>query len=108
MSQATDDTGHGAGIDAQLGMAAMYDLAAPQARYLEILAQGGYVEAMEGLALSFNRANTEYLLRQLMRGERALGFVFVPHVLVAAHIDVSGLQAEPLTCTSKIDKGAYP
>ena len=63
MSQATDDTGHGAGIDAQLGMAAMYDLAAPQARYLELLAQGGYVEAMAGLALSFNRANTEYVLR---------------------------------------------
>ena len=40
MSQATDDTGHGAGIDAQLGMAAMYDLAAPQARYLEIHGPG--------------------------------------------------------------------
>ena len=49
MSQATDDTGHGAGIDAQLGMGAMYDLAAPQARYLELMAQGGFVEAMEGL-----------------------------------------------------------
>ena len=79
MSQATDDTGHGAGIDAQLGMAAMYDLAAPQARYLEILAQGGYVEAMEGLALSFNRANTEYLLRHAdefsSRVEMSLGNV---------------------------------
>jgi hypothetical protein len=38
----------------------------------------------------------EYLQRQLARGERALGFVFVPHVLVAGAIDVSGLQSEPL------------
>ena len=38
----------------------------------------------------------EYLQRQLARGERALGFVFVPHVLVASAIDVSGLQSEPL------------
>jgi hypothetical protein len=35
--------------------------------------------------------HTEYLRRQLGRGERALGFVFVPHVLVASAIDVSGL-----------------
>jgi cytochrome P450 len=51
------------GADAQLGMEAMYDLAAPQKRYLELLAEGGYVDAMEGLALSFNRSNTEYVLR---------------------------------------------
>ncbi len=51
------------GADAQQGMMAMYDLAAPQERYLELMAQGGYVEAMEGLGLSFNRANTEYVLR---------------------------------------------
>ena len=56
MSEAT-------GADAQQGMMAMYDLAAPQETYLELLAQGGYVEAMEGLGLSFNRANTEYVLR---------------------------------------------
>jgi hypothetical protein len=37
-----------------------------------------------------------YLRRQLARGERALGFVFVPHVLVAAPIDVSGLKSEAL------------
>ena len=37
-----------------------------------------------------------YLRRQLARGERALGFVFVPHVLVAAPIDVSGLESEAL------------
>jgi len=38
----------------------------------------------------------DYLRRQLARGERALGFVFVPHVLVAAPIDVSGLESEAL------------
>jgi hypothetical protein len=35
--------------------------------------------------------HTDYLLRQQSRGEPALGFVFVPHVLVAAPIDISGL-----------------
>ena len=40
--------------------------------------------------------HTEYLLRQRARGERALGFVFVPHVLVAGPIDISGLAPEPL------------
>ena len=35
--------------------------------------------------------HTEYLLRQFRRGEYALGFVFIPHVLVAAPIDISGL-----------------
>jgi hypothetical protein len=38
------------------------------------------------------RLHTEYLLRQLARGERALRFVFVPHVLVASPIDISGLE----------------
>ena len=37
------------------------------------------------------KLHTEYLLRQLGRGERALGFVFIPHVLVASSIDVTGL-----------------
>jgi len=41
--------------------------------------------------------HTEYLLRQQSRGEYALGFVFVPHVLVAAPIDISGLVPVPLT-----------
>jgi hypothetical protein len=46
----------------------------------------GYHEATEVPA-----PHRQYLLRQKARGERALGFVFVPHVLVAAAIDVSGL-----------------
>jgi hypothetical protein len=45
---------------------------------------------------SVPQLHTEYLLRQLARGERALGFVFVPHVLVAGSIDVSGLAPVPL------------
>ena len=36
-------------------------------------------------------AHREYLLRQKVSGERALGFVFVPHVLVAGAIDLVGL-----------------
>ena len=40
--------------------------------------------------------HTEYLLQQLKRGERALGFVFIPHVLVASEIDVSGLVAREI------------
>jgi hypothetical protein len=39
--------------------------------------------------------HTKYLLHQRSRGEFALGFVFVPHVLVAAPIDISGLHLEP-------------
>jgi len=43
--------------------------------------------------------HTEYLLRQLSRGERALGFVFIPHVLVASAINVSGLVARDIAGT---------
>lgn len=49
--------------DAALAMDVMLNLAAPQQRYLDLIAQGGYVEAMEGFGLSFSRANTEYVLR---------------------------------------------
>jgi len=42
------------------------------------------------------KLHTEYLLRQLARGERALGFVFVPHVLVASPINVAGLETKSL------------
>ena len=48
---------------AQMATSTMFDLAAPQPRYLDVIAQGGYVEVMDGLALSFSRANTEYILR---------------------------------------------
>jgi hypothetical protein len=38
------------------------------------------------------RLHREYLLRQKERGELALGFVFVPHVLVGGPIDISRLE----------------
>ncbi len=79
MSSTTDDAGHATGADAQMGMMAMYDLAAPQERYVELLAKGGLVEAMSGLLLSFDRANTEYVLRHAdefsSRVEMSLGNV---------------------------------
>ena len=55
---------------------------------------GSYREVQEVPEL-----HLEYLRRQLVRGERALGFVFVPHVLVASPIDVSGLRSEELPGT---------
>jgi hypothetical protein len=38
------------------------------------------------------KLHREYLLQQKAKGALALGFVFVPHVLVAAPIDISGLE----------------
>ena len=46
-----------------MAMAVMSDLAAPQPLYLELIAQGGFVEPMPGFALSYSRENTDYLLR---------------------------------------------
>jgi len=61
----TDVTDEGAAASAyqQMAMGAMMDLADPQERYLDLIAQGGFVEPMPGMALSFLRANTEYVLR---------------------------------------------
>jgi len=42
--------------------------------------------------LEVPRLHREYLVRQKERGELALGFVFVPHVLVGAPIDIAGLE----------------
>ena len=47
----------------QAGMEAMLDLSAPQPVYKELIEQGGYVCPMEGIGLSFSRANTEFVLR---------------------------------------------
>jgi cytochrome P450 len=48
---------------AQTGMQAMFDLSAPQANYKSLIEQGGFVRPMEGMALSFDRAITEHVLR---------------------------------------------
>ncbi|MDQ2649605.1 MAG: cytochrome P450 [Actinomycetota bacterium] len=49
--------------DAQLALQAMYDLAAPQPNYKALIDQGGYFQPMEGLAMTFDRTLTEYVLR---------------------------------------------
>ncbi|HMD46374.1 MAG TPA: cytochrome P450 [Acidimicrobiales bacterium] len=50
------------GLRSQLGMQAMLDLSAPQPNYRTLIEQGGFVPG-EGMALSFARADTEYVLR---------------------------------------------
>ena len=50
-------------MQAQLAMSAMLDLSAPQPTYAELLAHGGFAQPIDGLAVSFSRANTDYLLR---------------------------------------------
>src|SRR5260370_8635597 len=47
----------------EMAMAAMINLAAPQQTYLDLIAAGGFAQPMEGVALSYSRANTEYVLR---------------------------------------------
>jgi len=47
----------------QMAMGAMVDLGAPQQTYLDLIAQGGFVEPVPGMALSFARTNTEFVLR---------------------------------------------
>ncbi len=51
MTDVTHDQADNAMTVAGLAMGAMFDLAAPQQRYLDIMAQGGYVEVMEDVAL---------------------------------------------------------
>ena len=48
---------------ANMGMQVMFDLAAPQPNYKTLIEEGGYVEAMPGMGLSFKRENTEFVLR---------------------------------------------
>src|SRR5207253_5824085 len=62
----TDVTDGGAGAPdeyMEMAMAAMTNLAAPQQSYLDLIAAGGFAEPMEGVALSYSRANTDYVLR---------------------------------------------
>jgi cytochrome P450 len=48
---------------AQMGMQAMFDLAAPQPNYKALIEQGGFVQPMDAMALSFSRVNTDFVLR---------------------------------------------
>ena len=49
--------------DSDQAAIAMTDLKNPQPRYLDMIERGGYVELMEGMALSFDRATTDHVLR---------------------------------------------
>jgi cytochrome P450 len=49
--------------DLQDAMALLGDLSAPQGAYLDLLAKGGFVQPMDGFAISFSRLNTDYVLR---------------------------------------------
>ena len=61
--EATPDDDFAASAYSQMAMGAMIDLAAPQENYLTLIKEGGFVEVMPGMALSFARSNTDYLLR---------------------------------------------
>src|SRR3984957_12158339 len=63
MSDTSTDAGAEASAYSQLGMQAMLDLAAPQPNYKALIEQGGFVQPMDAMALSFSRANTEFVLR---------------------------------------------
>jgi cytochrome P450 len=62
MTDVTEDDA-AAGDYVQMAMGAMVDLAAPQQTYLDLIAQGGFVQPLPGMALSFARTNTEFVLR---------------------------------------------
>ena len=49
--------------DTQLGMAALFDLSCPQPRYKRLIEEGGFLQPMDRLALTFDRSLTEYVLR---------------------------------------------
>jgi cytochrome P450 len=49
--------------DSDQAATTMTDLKSPQPRYLDMIERGGYVELMEGMALSFDRATTDHVLR---------------------------------------------
>jgi len=61
---------------------AMLDLSAPQPNYAALLEAGGFVDAAEGFALSFNRANTEFVLRN--------------HALFSSCVDMSMGNVRPM------------
>ena len=49
--------------DAESAAATLTELKNPQPRYLDMIERGGYVELMEGMALSFDRVTTDHVLR---------------------------------------------
>ena len=63
MNEVTEDGAAAPDEHMEMAMAAMTNLAAPQQTYLDLIAAGGFAQPMEGVALSYSRANTEYVLR---------------------------------------------
>jgi cytochrome P450 len=49
--------------DSDQAATTMTDLKNPQPRYIDMIERGGYVELMEGMALSFDRVTTDHVLR---------------------------------------------
>lgn len=49
--------------DSDQAATTMTELKDPQPRYLDMIERGGYVELMEGMALSFDRVTTDHVLR---------------------------------------------
>ena len=50
-------------VASEQALGAMFDLAAPQPNYKTLVENGGWFEPMEGMALSFNREDTEFVLK---------------------------------------------
>jgi cytochrome P450 len=58
-----DETAPGDESPAPLGMDAVFDMSAPQPNYRTLLEQGGFLQPMDGFAMSFDRTNTQFVLR---------------------------------------------
>jgi cytochrome P450 len=48
---------------AQMDLQALFELAKPQEKYRALIEQGGFVQPMEGMVMSFDRSLTEFVLR---------------------------------------------
>jgi cytochrome P450 len=57
------DADSGSAASRQFNTEAMFDRADPQTNYRALIDQGGFFQPAEGFALSFNRPNTEFILR---------------------------------------------
>jgi cytochrome P450 len=58
-----DDVAPVTRVASEQALGAMFDLAAPQPNYKTLVENGGWFEPMEGMALSFNREDTEFVLK---------------------------------------------
>jgi cytochrome P450 len=59
----TEPTNNHQGPDALMSMQELFDLAEPQPRYQQLIEQGGFLQPADGLAMSFSRELTDYVLR---------------------------------------------